>query len=103
MFCSIGLLFILSQFRHIALYSYIWAYNYVGDGYNKSEPYAITSKDNTFISSDSLLNLFYEFQMSHPDYQFMVKKEDGELSHKFHGKGGKSIMILFFSTSKTLT
>lgn len=71
------------------VYAYIWAYNYVGDGYNKSEPYAITSKDNTSISSDSLLNLFYEFQMSHPDYQFMVKNEDGELSHKFHGKGGK--------------
>ena len=88
-FCSIGLLFILSQCRHIALYSFIWAYNYVGDGYNKAEPYAITSKDNTSISSDSLLNLFYEFQMSHPDYQFMVNNEDGELSHKFHGKGGK--------------
>ena len=84
---AIGSLLFLSQCRLVGYVGILYM-EHLGDGYNKSEPYAITSKDNTSISSDSLLNLFYEFQMSHPDYQFMEKNEEGELSHYFHEKGG---------------
>lgn len=87
-FCFEFLTSVMTSCR-IAMVPILWVYNYYGDGlYSKSEPYVIAAKDNTTISLDSLLNLFYRFQMSHPDYRLMRKNDNGELFHDFHDKGG---------------
>lgn len=60
-----------------------------GDIYGKAEAYVIdieTYEHGGLVTSSDIVDLLYEFQTSHPQYQLMDADREGKLYHKFSDK-----------------